>query len=325
MKINKYLFSAMSIIIMLIFTLGNAQGLDKETNNQAVDENVYYEDAIEIATAKALENVYNDKSLYEFTMSIEKADKTYAMKRMISVLTDNKVCLSINSEQLFKRYILKYAPYITDDIINKYHKNLCMMLKEEINSTKDSWTYSSTSAANYATQNYNTYNSNYPNCNGIGGDCTNFISQCLYAGGIPMHGSWYCYKLNNTYPAPSDTTQLDYSWDLADPVSPWISAPEFELKWYPIFTSDTYTGLEVYNSQSDMYDLSYGVGDVVQILEQNYWWYEGYHTMIITHKRNGDYELTYHTTNTIDRALNDIAEDHASTEYKFRFYDVCSQ
>ena len=34
------------------------------------------------------------------------------------------------------------------------------------------------------------YNSDYPHYAGQGGDCANFVSQCLYAGGFPTSGSW---------------------------------------------------------------------------------------------------------------------------------------
>lgn len=39
--------------------------------------------------------------------------------------------------------------------------------------------------------NHNEYNKDYFNYNNSGGDCTNFISQVLLAGGIPMTGGWH--------------------------------------------------------------------------------------------------------------------------------------
>ena len=39
----------------------------------------------------------------------------------------------------------------------------------------------------------------------LGGDCTNFVSQCLYAGGAVMNGTpdtgWYYYSLDNRSPS----------------------------------------------------------------------------------------------------------------------------
>ncbi len=44
-------------------------------------------------------------------------------------------------------------------------------------------------------------NPNYYNFDGIGGDCTNFVSQCLYAGGATMNYTrdlgWYYISANN--------------------------------------------------------------------------------------------------------------------------------
>lgn len=38
------------------------------------------------------------------------------------------------------------------------------------------------------------HNPQYPNLDGKGGDCTNFVSQCMHAGGFPINTDWYCGK-----------------------------------------------------------------------------------------------------------------------------------
>ena len=57
-------------------------------------------------------------------------------------------------------------------------------------------------AADYVADYTTTTNSEYPNYDSIGGDCTNFASQALYAGGMEMTSavrypdnasSWYYY------------------------------------------------------------------------------------------------------------------------------------
>ena len=45
--------------------------------------------------------------------------------------------------------------------------------------------YDRDAAFNYAYRYWNTYNKNYHNYNGEGGDCANFVSQCLIAGEHP--------------------------------------------------------------------------------------------------------------------------------------------
>lgn len=48
-------------------------------------------------------------------------------------------------------------------------------------------------------------NPRYPSFDEIGGDCTNFISQCLYAGSGQMnptpHTGWYFYSMNKRSPS----------------------------------------------------------------------------------------------------------------------------
>lgn len=54
--------------------------------------------------------------------------------------------------------------------------------------------YNATNAVAYAHK-YATYpNTQYRNFDSNGGDCTNFTSQCVLAGGIPASSSWYAYS-----------------------------------------------------------------------------------------------------------------------------------
>ena len=48
--------------------------------------------------------------------------------------------------------------------------------------------YNAANAAAYAKKWYDGYNSQYNNYNGQGGDCANFVSQCLIAGGQSLSG-----------------------------------------------------------------------------------------------------------------------------------------
>lgn len=55
-------------------------------------------------------------------------------------------------------------------------------------------------------------NLNYANFDDMGGDCTNFVSQCLYAGGASMNpapvAGWYYYTLNRRAPAWTGVEEL---------------------------------------------------------------------------------------------------------------------
>lgn len=65
--------------------------------------------------------------------------------------------------------------------------------------------YNREAAVAYAHQWAYSRNPRYLNFQGIGGDCTNFVSQCLYAGGAVMNYTktfgWYYISSNNRAPA----------------------------------------------------------------------------------------------------------------------------
>ena len=125
------------------------------------------------------------------------------------------------------------------------------------------YTYSGTAARDYALNWWHRFNTaQYPNMEGNWSDCTNFVSQCMKAGGIPFQGNWYCYKRNDMYPKPTNATQLNYSWNLSDP-SPWISLKTFISYWQPR-TPTSYYSKDYYRSNhNSIYNSSIALGDVV--------------------------------------------------------------
>lgn len=68
-------------------------------------------------------------------------------------------------------------------------------------------TYSSTAAVIYAKQYALSYNKEWYFYNN-GGDCANFISQCLYVAGVPMTANWHSYDGNATAYVMNDS----YTW-----------------------------------------------------------------------------------------------------------------
>ena len=99
----------------------------------------------------------------------------------------------------------------------------------------------------------------YYNFNEIGGDCTNFVSQCLYAGGIQMSYlplGWYYNSLNDRAPA-------------------WTGVNEF----WNFGTSNTGVGLKL--TECELRDLD--VGDIIELYNaQKY-----YHNLFVTSIDNG--------------------------------------
>ena len=56
----------------------------------------------------------------------------------------------------------------------------------------ESGNYSAKKALDYAKKWWNKQNVNYYSY-GTGGDCANFVSQCLYEGGLKKDSKWYSY------------------------------------------------------------------------------------------------------------------------------------
>ncbi|MDR3312971.1 MAG: RICIN domain-containing protein [Oscillospiraceae bacterium] len=183
--------------------------------------------------------------------------------------------------------------------------------------------YSPTLGVKYAKENYNRRVSAYPDVSAIGGDCANFVSQCILAGGVHYQDVWWIYKKNNNYLAPSNTTQLDNSWSLSDP-SPWISAKEFNKFWSKRVTVETYKGSYILAHKSEIFGRPFYSGDVIQILNKipilgivgDAW-----HTMYITGygTYGGVYSflLTYHSSNKLDKNLLQICEENPDDYYRF--------
>ena len=337
MKLKNFILS--SLLFALLFAIGSSNqafalmldvekntlsGGLQECNEFSPYESLLIEEAyqtrknIEYSQEKSigeyLNSYFSDANIEDLVTSVDKKDKITAMNLMVQSLK----CKTIENDMkiLMENYIKKYAPYAGDENLADYASSL----SEQSISTYAS--YNATSAVNYAYSWYNSYNtSKYPNCTNLGGDCANFVSQCLAAGGKATDDKWYITKKNSNYLAPTTVSQLNNSWTLADP-SPWISAKQFNNYWGSKVGNETFEASYVYNNKSTIYNKDYYKGDVVQILKKNNWWWDGYHTMIITNYSGGDFTLTYHTSNRKDVTLNSIANSYNSSNYAFKFFNM---
>ncbi|WP_232838488.1 amidase domain-containing protein [Streptomyces geranii] len=146
--------------------------------------------------------------------------------------------------------------------------------------------------ATYAEKYWSTYNPDYPNFNGhgAGGDCTNFVSQSLKAGGW-KHAPGYVY---------------DYT--------KWFGNAEIQ--------SDSFVGVNEWSwfaqnskrtkSLANVYQMD--VGDVLQMDFDR----DGSkdHTMIVTYRNaQGVPYLTYHSANTYRRSLASIISSEPNAWY----------
>lgn len=167
------------------------------------------------------------------------------------------------------------------------------------------------------------YNTAYPAFNHGGGDCTNFISQVLFAGGIPWvddgnpansrkSSNWYC-KPGAT--GKDSERRITFSWKLAA-----------VFKAHFIKRVAAHNMLSYAEAISNMNGLSEGVfiGDVVQFC------YSGgvpYHTLAVTgFNRDPEYHvkdivLASHDIDSNNRSLYRTMLKYPS-DYKLRVYSI---
>lgn len=119
----------------------------------------------------------------------------------------------------------------------------------------------------------------YYNFDRIGGDCTNFVSQCLFAGSSRMNFTpivgWYYLSLNNRTPS---WTGVEYLFNF-------------------LINNN---GAGPFAEQVNKNDLE--IGDVVQLGRDTF---DFYHAMLVTDTNNGKIRVASHTFDVFNKPLDD--------------------
>jgi len=282
----------------------------------------YYNEDVKVAGI--LKKFIRITELTNKTTSIKKEDKINIMYNIKKVYPDVK---EESDREILKGYLKRYAINSEDEVsisflnelippvksINrdKEKEDLIKQNKESMNTLNTLNTasvtatssyegsYSGSSAATWAYGNYNKYSTNFPKLTeGNFSDCTNFVSQAMnVGGGMQTQGTWYCYKKNSTYLTPADVTQLNYSWNLANP-SPWISVAQFRSFWSSRATSRLYSYTNYNKNHESIFWEPIYRGDAV-ILHKGVWGWSTIptHAMIISlyDYTNKDFLLAAHS------------------------------
>lgn len=183
--------------------------------------------------------------------------------------------------------------------------------------------YDRKKAKAYVDAYWNNYNPAYPSFSNGGGDCTNFVSQVLYAGGMPWSDdknptnhkksvNWYC----KPGAAASDSEQrITFSWKIA---------AVFKTHWIKRAARNRiFSYTEVIQSINELSG-SVLLGDVVQFC------YSGgvpYHTLVVTgYNRDPEYNirdivLASHDIDSNTRSLYRTMLKYPS-DYKLRVYNI---
>lgn len=197
-------------------------------------------------------------------------------------------------------YIAAYESVLAAKDMPTEKVNTCTTL-----ATNGSYNYDQ--AVNYAKKYYRNYNSAYPSWASAGGDCANFVSQCLYAGGKPMKGT----------PGSASSASNWSNWfsrgntqNTNNVSSTWRGAQAFRSYWQT--NASSYKKFTSVDSSS----FNYGwTGDAVSLLNSNG---RAYHTLIIVGYSSPDFTVGAHTGDTIDGSLRSYASSNGFIIYNMR-------
>lgn len=167
--------------------------------------------------------------------------------------------------------------------------------------------YSFSDAVSYANKYYDDYNSSYPDWNSAGGDCANFISQCLYAGGKKMKGTPGTKEAAENF---SNWFSKGTSQNVKNVSSTWRGADAFRNYWQT--NASSYKKFTSVDSKTYAYGFT---GDAVSLLNSNG---RAYHTMIIVDYSNSDFVLAAHTSSTNTAKLSKYASSNGFIIYNMR-------
>ncbi|MEV4222298.1 amidase domain-containing protein [Nonomuraea sp. NPDC049725] len=145
------------------------------------------------------------------------------------------------------------------------------------------WDY--TAMLNYANTYWDTYNPDYRTYGGVGGDCTNFISQIVTAGGWTEVGSWPDSRSDN-----ANWFYGDYTWTTS---YTWPAAENWY--WFAQHESarTTYLGNVWDMLTTDVLQVDFDRDDNIS------------HSLFVTDRSSdGELYLTYHSNNTHNKPLS---------------------
>ena len=222
-------------------------------------------------------------------------------------LNDNYDALeekSYNDENIHMIHINSYIEAYEFVLLDK---TLPLDKTNSISLHSDDNNYSNTDAVEYAETYYTDYNSDeYPDWTTYGGDCANFVSQCLYAGGKPWSGtpgtSEAAQDFSNWFSTGTtlNTKNVSSTWRGADAFKHYWKANALAYKTFDSYTSDTY---------------DYGFrGDAVTLLTSTG---RGYHTLVIVGYKAGDLTFAAHTYDTKTGSLKSVSDSFIIYRMKY--------
>lgn len=309
----------LALILSLVCVVGTstniyASNLSANENNayKAYLNDLKYEDSLKEEARKNSETTsassFQEKDELDIAYENMIIRENYIVD-LISRLSEEET--SFDNWEFNLNYLVNNYKYLNQlDDVNMDYVDIYIETYENLKFTKDLpdekkaeskvsvfSTYSRQDAVDYAYLYCYSYNPNYPDWGSSGGDCANFVSQALHAGGKSMKGS----DSTNTGTAWEKNWFSSGTANSTTKVSPsWRGANAFKTYWqknataYKKFTSYT----------SDAYDYGYR-GDAVSFLNSNG---AAYHTLIIVSYDDG-LVCAQHTGSNDARKLKNYTGD----------------
>ena len=227
---------------------------------------------------------------------------------IIDIITRSNDCVKVDTSkkevtfELSSSFLSKTISEIINE--NQAKNEYC---KDQRNPVKIAG-YSGTQAASYATQYADSYNSAYPH---YSADCANFVSQCVYWGGLSMNGSsvnvgvhdstsnWYCIYINSILGIRRYAVTTS-----------WIRVADFNTYFGNVGTKTTKTTISALVSAC-------AVGDPVQLADKTTG--TAYHTIIISGKNSSTAYFCGHTNSRNNANVYDYLDQ---TTDKFILFDI---
>ncbi len=177
-------------------------------------------------------------------------------------------------------------------------------------------------AYNWAVNGGQKRNSSFPNF--TDNDCTNFVSQAVWAGGVPRSGSgdgcrdegttreWYSFSASP--PLWCIGSNRNFVWSSA-----WSVVSDFwnyQTQYARNATSTTYSATQLTSLRN-----AAALGDIVQLQDSTGG--AKWHSMVVTKKANGEIYLTYHSgpggNDVVDKSLKDVSLTGAYSYWLIHF------
>lgn len=314
-------------------TITIEENLNDFASGDTVSETTYSEDTLEDNSEEDTVEVVNESEVEVLVNAdpIAKIDEAYkdvleeeiyisklvSLKSGVEYNTSNwKECLNYlrNNYGLLKRDSVvdmdKVDSYVFAYNIIEAEENMPLEgVNNNAHVTRSN--YNPKKVTEYTNKYWDNYNPNYPDFSGKGGDCANFVSQAVHAGGKAMKGTvagnfanWFCRS-------KSDLNKISSTWRGADAFGHYWKA---NAKGFKTFDGSHFASKAAHQP---IYNYT-NVGDAISVLNSNG---RPYHTLVVSYK-NRVYEDYPNGSKMIHIAAHTNNHKWKSLYNKYKGYDV---